>query len=140
MSFETLNNLLDSSRRLQLGKLIAFLMAGFPSFLVAVPLNYFLVDHLGWPEPLAYALILVFQVTVNFFVCRSFVFKDRNQNSILTQFWQFVGGILLLRVGDWALYSLLVRVFGFYYLGVQVFNILVFAIIKFKLSQKVMER
>lgn len=120
-------------------KLFAFLSVGLPSFLIALPLNVFLVESLDWYEPIAYALILVFQVTMNFFMCRLFVFKERNNKSLLLQFWQFVCGILLLRLGDWTIYSFLVRVCGFYYLGVQLANIALFALIKFKFSQKVME-
>jgi len=121
-------------------KLGGFLAAGLPSFALAVPLNWVLVEKLRWFEPVAYALVLLFQVTVNFFMCRWFVFVDRNEKHILLQFGQFVSGILLFRVADWALYSVLVKVFDFYFLAVQVANIFIFVILKFRVSQKIMER
>ena len=139
MFSDFLSNLRQSNWSFQVGKLFGFLVAGLPAFFIAVLLNYFLVDHLRWYEPLAYAVVLIFQVTMNFFMCRIFVFKEWNDKSILQQFWQFVCGILALRVGDWVLYSFLVRTCGFYYLGVQFANILIFAVLKFKYTQKVIE-
>ena len=117
-----------------------FLAAGLPSFLLAVPLNWFLVEHLQWQESIAYALVLVFQVSVNFFMCRWFVFKDRKSTALWVQFYQFTIGILFFRLADWALYTVLVRFAGLYYLAVQVANVFIFAVLKFKFSKKVMER
>lgn len=121
-------------------KLGGFLAAGLPAFILAVPLNWLLVERLGWYKAFAYALVLVFQVTMNFFMCRWFVFTDRKETALGTQFIQFLSGILLFRLADWGLYFLLVSVLGFYFLAVQVTNIFIFAVLKFKFSQKVMER
>ena len=121
-------------------KLSGFLAAGLPSFVLAVPLNWLLVEYLGWYEAFAYAVVLLFQVTINFFMCRRFVFTDRRETPMRTQFVQFMSGILIFRVADWALYTLLVNVFGLYFLAVQIANIFIFAVLKFKFSQKVMER
>ena len=119
-------------------KLFKFLAAGLPSFCVAVPLNWLLVAKAGWYEQLAYALVLLVQVTVNFFMCRWFVFIERNNKHAFLQFGQFLSGILLFRLADWALYSVLVHVCGFYFLAVQVANVLIFAVLKFRFSEKVM--
>lgn len=121
-------------------KVGGFLAAGLPSFILAVPLNWFLVDKLLWNTSVAYALVLVFQVTVNFFMCRWFVFKDRKETGLWIQFSQFVTGILLFRLADWGLYTVLVKYIGLYYLAVQVANVFIFAFLKFRFSQKVMER
>ena len=121
-------------------KMGGFLAAGLPSFIIAVPLNWFLVERLFWHESGAYALVLVFQVSVNFFMCRWFVFRNRKETAIWIQFYQFVAGILIFRLADWALYTILVRFAGLYFIGVQIANIFIFAILKFKFSQKVMER
>jgi putative flippase GtrA len=121
-------------------KVGGFLVAGLPSFMLAIPLNWFLVDKLSWNTSLAYALVLVFQVTINFFMCRWFVFKDRKEIGLWVQFSQFVTGILLFRLADWGLYTILVKYIGLYYLGVQVANVFIFAFLKFRFSQKVMEQ
>ena len=114
--------------------------AGLPSFAIAVPLNWFLVEQLSWNKALAYALVLVFQVTLNFFMCRWFVFKNKKDTPVLMQFGQFMSGILFFRLADWALYIVLVNMLNLYFLAVQVANIFIFAILKFKYSQRIMER
>jgi putative flippase GtrA len=121
-------------------KLSKFLAAGLPSFGLALPLNWVFVRHLGWDESVAYALVLIMQVTVNFFMCRLFVFTDRKETPAWVQFWQFLGGILVFRLADWAVYSLAVKVCGFDFLAVQVANIFIFAILKFNFSKKILEK
>jgi putative flippase GtrA len=121
-------------------KLGSFLTAGLPAFALALPLNWMMVVRLKWHESLAYALIMVFQTTVNFFMCRRFVFTERKETSLWTQFGQFLAGILFFRLADWCLYSILVTVAGVNFLAVQVLNVILFAVLKFKFSQKVMER
>ncbi|ETX01455.1 MAG: hypothetical protein ETSY1_07310 [Candidatus Entotheonella factor] len=121
-------------------KLFAFLCAGLPSFLLALPVNYVLVESFKWSEGLAYAFVLLFQVTVNFFMCRWFVFQQRTDKPLWTQFWQFCSGILLFRMADWVVYVFLVELLELYYLGVQIANIFIFAILKFKFSERVIER
>jgi len=121
-------------------RLGGFLAAGLPSFILAVPLNWVLVKKLCWFEPAAYAVVLVFQVAVNFFMCRRFVFTNRKATPVLMQFIQFLSGILVFRLADWAVYTVLVSVCGFYFLAVQIANIFIFAVLKFKFSKKVMEQ
>ena len=121
-------------------KLGSFLAAGLPSFALALPLNWLLVARLHWNKAAAYALVLIVQVTLNFFMCRWFVFRERKQTPVWTQLVQFLSGILLFRAADWALYTLLVSLFGFYFLAVQVANIVIFSVLKFKFARKVMER
>ncbi|MHC4842111.1 MAG: GtrA family protein [Planctomycetota bacterium] len=111
-----------------------------PAFILAIPLNWYLVERLDWHEAVAYALVPVIQVSINFFICRRFVFTNHNDTPMGKQFCQFVGGILGFRLADWALYTFLVRVAGLYFIGVQIANVLVFAVLKFKFSQKVLER
>lgn len=117
-------------------KLVKFLAAGLPAFALAVPLNYLLVGRLGFPVGPVYAFVLLFQVTVNFFMCRWFVFERRSADSLIRQFATFTAGILLFRLADWAVYYLLVNVFGFYYLAVQLANVVVFSVAKFLFSEK----
>jgi putative flippase GtrA len=136
-----ITGLLSNSKVYQEGKkILAFLLAGLPSFLLALPINYILVEYYKWPEILAYALVLLCQVTINFFLCRLIVFKEHNGKPLLTQFWLFFSGILGFRVADWVIYAFLVQTWGFYYLGVQMTNIVLFSLLKFKFSERVIER
>lgn len=119
--------------------LFRFLLAGLPSFAVAVPLNWLLVARAGLGKPPAYALVLVAQVTVNFFMCRWFVFRNRNDKPLLVQFAQFVSGILAFRVADWCVYSFAVQVLGAHYLLMQLVDVVVFSLLKFAFAERVME-
>jgi putative flippase GtrA len=119
-------------------KLIKFLAAGLPSFLVAVPLNWLLVTKWGVPKGLAYALVLSFQVTLNFFMCRWFVFEKTSDKSLMAEFGAFVAGIAFFRLADWGVYSLLVSVVGFHYIAVQLLNVVLFSVLKFLYSERVM--
>ena len=122
--------------RTRLTKLIKFLAAGLPSFILAVPLNKILVERLIWHTEVAYALVLVVQVTINFFLCRFFVFEKRSNASLFKEFTAFFSGIALFRLADWAVYTLLVNVFGFYYLAIQLLNVVLFSVLKFAFSEK----
>lgn len=117
-------------------RLLKFLAAGLPAFLLAVPANYWLAGGVGLAKPVAYAIVLAGQVTLNFFLNRVFVFEKRGK-SIVQEFVPFVVGILGFRVADWLVYVLLVEVYGLYYLAVQLGNVLVFLVPKFLFAEGV---
>lgn len=126
---------------LQRGKrFFQFLLAGLPSFILAVPLNILLVEVLSANKLVSYAIVLVFQVTINFFICLFFVFERSKSSSLGRQYFEFVSSILLVRSLDWFVYSVLVEGFGAYYLAVQLLNVLVFSGVKFFLARQVIER
>jgi putative flippase GtrA len=122
-------------------KLARFLAAGFPAFLVAIPMNYVLVEWADLSKTIAYAIVLVFQVSINFFILRAFVF-DASQASrpVHVQFLQFFSGIIGIRVVDWLFYVFLVEVAGVYFVLAQVINVVLFSILKYGFSQRVMEK
>ncbi|MCX6960808.1 MAG: GtrA family protein [Verrucomicrobia bacterium] len=123
-------------RGVKVGK---FLAAGLPGIAVAIPLNLLLVKSLGWSPWLAYALVLLVQVSVNFFGCRWFVFQKTDTLSVWKQYFLFLNGILIFRIGDWGLYSLLVGVCHLPILPVQLGNVVIFALMKFRFSERLME-
>jgi|GEM_PF-2641150 len=82
---------LVNHRAFKVGK---FLAAGVPAGLIALPINYMLVESAHLNKPAAYAIVLLFQVAVNFFICRHFVFEKTSSASLRTQFVQFMSGIL----------------------------------------------
>jgi putative flippase GtrA len=122
------------------GRFVGFLAAGLPSFILAVPINYALVTYAEMPKPIAYALVLVLQVSVNFVMCRCFVFKERHDRSITVQFVQFLGSILAFRLLDWGLYAFAVDVLGVHFILMQLFNVGLFAVLKYWISSRILSR
>lgn len=120
-------------------KLLKFFVWGIPAFAIAVPLNYALVKELGLARPLAYALVLLVQVTINFFACCFFVFDTDRRRSLGKSFVIFFNGIILFRLADWAVYSLLTTQFDLPFVGVQLFNVALFGLLKFEFSKRVFE-
>lgn len=120
-------------------KLVRFMAVGIPAFLIAIPLNVFFVENLHWQKAAAYGLVLVVQVTLNFFACVLFVFQRDLTRSLPSQFALFMSGILGARALDWALYSFLVTVIPFHYLVIQLFNVVVFSLAKFALARRALE-
>jgi putative flippase GtrA len=122
-----------------MGKFIGFLAVGVPAFALALPLNWFLVEFCAFPKSLAYALVLIVQVTANFFMCRWFVFSVGNHKSPRRQFGEFFSGIIGFRIGDWTLYTLLVSFVPDFYIVIQISNAVLFSILKFAFSRRVIE-
>lgn len=125
--------------RARVWQLTKFLAAGLPSFVLAVPLNYVLVDVVSLPKAPAYALVLSAQVTINFFVLRAFVFAAGEDSDLARDFFTFLAGILLFRLADWLVYVLLVERFGAYYLAAQLLNVVVFSVAKFWFAERVLD-
>jgi len=123
----------------QAKQFLRFLISGLPSFIVAIPLNIFLVQLLQLHKVLAYCIVLLFQVTVNFFMLKRFAFQSSG-GSIAREFSIFMSGILLFRVLDAIIYALLVQVMGMYYIFAQILNVCVFSVAKFLFSKKVFLR
>jgi putative flippase GtrA len=121
-------------------KVLKFILAGLPAFVLAAPLNYALAKNLGMTKPAAYAVVMVFQISVGFWFCRWFVFDMDRRRSIWKSFTVFFNGILLFRLADWALYSFLVTRFELPFVAVQLFNAALFVLIKFEFSRRVIER
>ena len=120
--------------------LFKFMASGLPSFLLALPANYALVEWAHWPKSPTYALIMAAQVTINFFICRRWVFGRRDQHALWQEFSAFFMGIMAFRCGDWALYTVMTWVWPTHYLLVQCGNVAVFGILKFLFSERLFKR
>lgn len=131
--------LLESFGLHRFKRLFLFLLVGLPAFVIAVPLNWVLVEKAAIPKPAAYALVLVIQVTINFFLCVRFVFRRDESISLIRQFLVFVSGILTARALDWALYSLLVTITQIHYIAIQAFNVVIFSALKFLFARRAIE-
>ena len=130
----------DAATPRETGKILKFLASGLPAFALAVPLNWLLVAHVGLNKALAYALVLLFQITANFVMCRFFVFRSRGTRHWLVQFWQLGAGSAGFRCLEWCVYNLMVSVLGVPYILAQLLNVFIFVLFKFKYAKTVMER
>jgi putative flippase GtrA len=116
-----------------------FLLAGSPGLVVAICPNLFLLKVVGWPGPPAYAVVLVVQVSVNFFFCLMFVFERNVHLNVIGQFFAFVSGIPLTRVFEWFVYVALTELLGTPYLAAQLLNAAVFSLAKFTFARRTIE-
>lgn len=123
----------------QAGRILRFLAAGIPAFAAALLTNLLLVERLHWPKPVSYIVVLCLQVTINFFACRLFVFNVSASHSVPRQYFSFLRGTTYVRVFEWLFYTILVEVFRFPYMLVQLGSILVFSVLKFKFAESIFE-
>jgi putative flippase GtrA len=122
-----------------LKKLIKFGLAGGPSLLVAFLFNHFMVNTAHINELIAYAITIIIQTIINFFICRIFIFIDLNNKHIFKQFYQYFSGLLCLRIADWGLYAIWINFFGIYFLLAQAINLCIFFLLKYIYSAMVLE-
>jgi putative flippase GtrA len=122
------------------GKLIRFLAGGLPGFVAAAGLNWLLVSTGEWPKPLAYAVVLWVQFTLNFYVCFYWVFERKTLRPSWAQYWKLLSGVAVMRGADWAVYTALTEFTGLPYLGIQLFNVVLFALLRFKYATSVFEK
>jgi putative flippase GtrA len=120
----------------QIPLLVKFLASGFPALVLAVVLNGVLVEKAKLPIAAAYAIVLVMQTTINFFLCRYWVFNAAGGRKLASSFTLFAAGILVIRFLDWMVYNFLVSQIGLYFLVAQGLNVLVFALVKFEFSRR----
>lgn len=118
--------------------LVKFMLAGLPAFALAVPLNYLLVDRMELSAPWAYFLVLLLQTSVNYLMCRFFVFTVPGGRASASEYLRFMAGILFFRGLDWLVYVVLVKYVGVYYLLAQVLNVAVFAVAKFLFAERLL--
>ena len=117
----------------------AFMLAGFPSFLLAIFLNWIMVEYISFDKLISYAIIQILQVVINFFMCKIFVFK-KNKNRIINQFIKFSAGIILFRILDWSFYTLIIFNTDIHFIIIQISNTIIFSIMKFFYSKRVLEK
>ena len=111
---------------------IKFLLAGLPSALLAIPLNIILVEIGEVNKTISYGLVIFLQILVNFIFINNYVFKYKNK---FTSFIRFFFGIVIFRTFDLIIYSQLINLFPKLYILIQLSNIAIFSMIKFKYSK-----
>ena len=124
----------------KLYRILKFLLAGVPAICIAIPLNWLLVERAGMWKPGAYGLVLVLQLVINFWMCRTLVFRQQGSRPVLVQFWQLGVGNIVFRFAEWCVYVVAVSYAGVPYILAQLGNVAVFAFVKFEYARRVMER
>lgn len=120
-------------------KWLTFVAAGAPSLLVAIPLNVFLVKYVQLSMALAYAIVIMLQLIVNFVVCRQLVFDRNPTGNVWREFTLYVSGISVLRLCDWVVYNVFVSYLEWNFIAVQVLNICLFSALKFLYSERIFQ-
>lgn len=129
-------------------KLILFLLSGLPGFALAFPFNFLLVDALHLPKGLAYAIVLIMQVHVGFFLSRIIAFVPSATKPFFRQYLEFMGAVAVFRGLDWIVYTFCVEALRFplviagrdcYYLVYQLANVVVFSCAKFFFCRRAIE-
>ena len=67
----------------ELKKIILFFLVGIPSYVLAVVLNYYLVEFTNISILISYLLVLILQVIINFFLNLNYVFKSSSSKNTL---------------------------------------------------------
>jgi putative flippase GtrA len=116
------------------------MLAGIPAFALAVPLNWLLVEQGGVSKSAAYATVLIAQMTINFLICRWFVFSQRTFDSLIRQYVSFISGNAMIRLLDWVMYAVIVSFLPSAYLLVQLANAALFSLVKFSFARLIFAR
>ena len=100
------------------------------------------------PKALAYAIVLVVQVNINFPLCRRFVFDPAPDKTLWRQYVEFMGAVAVFRGLDWLFYTFCVEALRFplviagrdcYYLAYQLANVIIFSLAKFVFCKRAIE-
>lgn len=84
---------------------IQFGLAGLPAFLIAIPLNIFLVQYAHWPKPVAYVPVIWLQFTAGFLMNHYLVFKTAGKIPFWRAYFQFAASMGIIRIFDWSAYT-----------------------------------
>lgn len=125
-----------------------FLLAGLPGFILAIPLNFLLVDFCDLAKWGAYLIVLFMQVNMGFAICRWKVFTASKTKPVMRQYWEFLGAVAVFRTLDAISYSFMVSKLPFafmvgnrncYYLVYQLANVVIFSVAKFVFCRRAIE-
>lgn len=119
-------------------RIFYFFLAGLPAFLISLALNWIFVSRLNFSISLSYGLVLVIQISINFFLCDKFVFDDFNKTNKFIKFIKFLIIIIFFRLLDFICYLIMVNFFNFYFLFVQIINTIFIGLFKYLFVKRVM--
>jgi len=119
---------------------VKFMLSGAPSFVLAVFFNIVLVEHYHVYIPLAYCVILAFQLFMNFVILKLFVFKSGSRLFDPREMMTFFSGVLGLRILDWLLYIFLTNWLLVYFLYAQIGNMALFSACRFMFAELILDK
>jgi putative flippase GtrA len=125
--------------KLGLSKFAAFLATGVPAFLLAVPLNYILVNYIGLSHELSYVIVLLISQIINFVLVKIFVFRGWKKNSPQKQVLYFVVTTSLIRLLDWLVYVVMVEYASVYFIVAQLTNVVAFSVLRFCVNRIILK-
>lgn len=108
-------------------RFMVFCSLGAVSLGLSVGFNWTLVEVVGLSYGISYAFALIVQLALNYWFVRHLLFSTtQNASSVL-----FIVGVIALRVLDWLVYGWIVSRFGYWFVAVQIGNVVVFAIVRY---------
>ena len=128
--------LLKKIKNKEINYFMKFLLAGLPSALLAIPMNIFFVEIGKINKTFSYGIVILLQIIVNFIFIRNYVFNYKKNR--FTSFTKFFFGILIFRFMDLIIYSQLINLFPKFYIFIQLTNIVIFSVIKFKYTKYIL--
>jgi putative flippase GtrA len=118
-----------------MNRYLKFILSGLPSFILALPLNYFLVTAINIDHEISYAIVILFQVAINYVLSMLFVFDVENVISA-TNLIHFVVVVGIFRLVDWWLYVFFINYTDLYFLFIQFQNVLILSVVKYFILNK----
>ena len=84
----------------------------------------------------SYGIVILLQIMVNYIFIKNYVFNYKNNR--YTYFMKFFFGIIIFRFMDLIIYSQLINLFPKFYIFIQLTNIAIFSVIKFKYTKYIL--
>jgi len=121
-------------------KFIQFGLWGIPGFILSIILNGLFVEFFSINVYISFFYVLLIITVLNFFIVDGIVFKSNNKKlKTKNRFLLFVSVTLSSRALEWTSYSVVIYLFGFHYILVQIGVSATFVLAKFLILRKVMK-
>lgn len=120
-------------------QIIRFGLWGLPGFITGILLNYLFVEFANINVYLSYIYVLIILSILNYFIVDRIVFKSDNKKlDVKDRFYRFTIITLSSRGLEWCLYSIIIYLFGFFYIYVQIGVSILFVVLKYFFLRSVM--
>ena len=124
--------------KIKIPRVLFFGISGLPGFIIAIALNYTLVDVFNLNIYGSYVIVLLFVSFMNYFIVDKFVFTNSNkEHGSFKRFSGFISVIFTSRFFEWILYSILIYLTNIYYIIVQIFVSTMFVFFKYFVLKKI---
>lgn len=110
---------------------------GIPGIILAFILNYIFNEYFEWNVYGAYILVTLCISTLNFLIIDNIIFKQDKSYTTRKRVYGYLIVVFSSKIGEWAMYALLIWFFNLYYLLAQLIVSMLFLIYKFFFLKKV---